>query len=124
MMFQTEAISCPIIAQKLESLGYKSFSEIQTTILSKLNAEPDSLNNLIALSPNGSGKSLAIALYISLKKPKSSLIVAPTREIAVQLHEYLSLIFSDPNPNPNNKEENNNNNNLGICMIGGLDSKV
>ena len=57
--------------------GYGSFQALFDIDI-KVNAG----EAVAVIGPNGSGKSLAIAIYISLKKPSSSLILAPTREIA------------------------------------------
>ncbi len=86
----------------VEKLNYTRLSEIQQLVLDA----HDSTKSLIVQSKNGSGKSFALTLLLLLRKPKLSIVIAPTREIAVQLHTFLSL-FTDES----------------VLLIGGLELK-
>jgi len=100
-------LPAPILSLLGNKLGYKDLSSIQKSVCSHLKSE-NSRANFIAKAKNGSGKSLAltIALFNNLKdQPKSTeneqsigiqgLVLAPTREIAIQLFDFFNLLVKE-----------------------------
>ena len=92
----------------VDQLHYSDLSEIQQLVVKHFKSDQAS-NNMIAKSKNGTGKSLALTLCVvnllnqlSEENPEnddsvdvvypSALLLAPSREIAMQLQEYFSLI--------------------------------
>ncbi len=91
-------IKNPIISKNLLSKGFTDLSDIQNKILDIFQNKKD----LLVTSQTGSGKTIAYFLSIqneiSLNKIKdnsspSVLIVAPTRELAIQVYEEASWVF-------------------------------
>ena len=104
-----------------EDLKYENLSQIQQLIIQHIKSYPDSTPNIIAKSKNGSGKSLALCLLLldtlgllkqsddDYAEPEPAntesngfqvaqiegVVLAPTREIAIQLHEYYNLLVKD-----------------------------
>ena len=72
-----------ILTQKL---NFTTLSPVQCQVLDHYNS-----GNLIVQSKNGSGKSLALTLLVLMRNPKMCIVVAPTREIAIQLHDLINL---------------------------------
>lgn len=72
------------VSEILQNLGIEKLSEMQEKAL-QLNND----NDLILLSPTGSGKTLAYLFQIlkSLQKGKTCLIIAPSRELSIQITE-------------------------------------
>ena len=87
-----------IISKNLINRGFTKLSDIQNKILDISENKRD----LLVTSQTGSGKTIAYFLSIqneiSLKKVKESsspnvLIVAPTRELAIQVYEEACWVF-------------------------------
>ena len=104
-----------IISNNLLSRGFTELSDIQNKILDIYENKKD----LLVTSQTGSGKTIAYFLSIqdeiSLKKVKensspSVLIIAPTRELAIQVYEEAIWVFKDENINV-------------VTTIGGMDIK-
>ena len=103
------------ISNNLLSRGFTELSDIQNKILDVYQNKKD----LLVTSQTGSGKTIAYFLSIqdeiSLKKVKeksspSVLIVAPTRELAIQVYEEALWVFKSENINV-------------VTTIGGMDIK-
>ena len=103
------------ISNNLLSRGFTELSDIQNKILDVYQNKKD----LLVTSQTGSGKTIAYFLSIqdeiSLKKIKeksspSVLIVAPTRELAIQVYEEALWVFKSENINV-------------VTTIGGMDIK-
>ena len=103
------------ISNNLLSRGFTELSDIQNKILDVYQNKKD----LLVTSQTGSGKTIAYFLSIqdeiSLKKVKeksspSVLIIAPTRELAVQVYEEALWVFKSENINV-------------VTTIGGMDIK-
>lgn len=76
----------PYIQQRLEALGFKQLNNMQQTALD-VYADND---NLILLSPTGSGKTIAFLLPMAMQlndslKEIQTLIIVPSRELALQI---------------------------------------
>ncbi len=104
-----------IISNNLLSRGFTELSDIQNNILDIYQNKKD----LLVTSQTGSGKTIAYFLSIqdeiSLKKVKensspSVLIIAPTRELAIQVYEEALWVFKGEDINV-------------ITTIGGMDIK-
>ena len=103
------------ISNNLLSRGFTELSDIQNKILDVYQNKKD----LLVTSQTGSGKTIAYFLSIqdeiSLKKVKeksspSVLIIAPTRELAIQVYEEALWVFKSENINV-------------VTTIGGMDIK-
>ena len=103
------------ISNNLLSRGFTELSDIQNKILDVYQNKKD----LLVTSQTGSGKTIAYFLSIqdeiSLKKVKenstpSVLIIAPTRELAIQVYEEALWVFKSENINI-------------VTTIGGMDIK-
>ena len=103
------------ISNNLLSRGFTELSDIQNKILDVYQNKKD----LLVTSQTGSGKTIAYFLSIqdeiSLKKVKeksspSVLIIAPTRELAIQVYEEALWVFKSENINV-------------VTIIGGMDIK-
>ena len=103
------------ISNNLLSRGFTELSDIQNKILDVYQNKKD----LLVTSQTGSGKTIAYFLSIqdeiSLKKVKeksspSVLIIAPTRELAIQVYEEALWVFKGVNINV-------------VTTIGGMDIK-
>ncbi len=103
------------ISNNLLSRGFTKLSDIQNKILDVYQNKKD----LLVTSQTGSGKTIAYFLSIqdeiSLKKVKeksspSVLIIAPTRELAIQVYEEALWVFKSENINV-------------VTTIGGMDIK-
>ena len=103
------------ISNNLLSRGFSELSDIQNKILDVYQNKKD----LLVRSQTGSGKTIAYFLSIqdeiSLKKVKeksspSVLIIAPTRELAIQVYEEALWVFKSENINV-------------VTTIGGMDIK-
>ena len=78
----------PSLIQAVTELGYETFTPIQSAALPLLLDKKD----LIALAQTGTGKTAAFALPILMqidlkKRAPQALVIAPTREIAIQTAE-------------------------------------
>ena len=103
------------ISNNLLSRGFTELSDIQNKILDVYQNKKD----LLVTSQTGSGKTIAYFLSIqdeiSLNKVKeksspSVLIIAPTRELAIQVYEEALWVFKSENINV-------------VTTIGGMDIK-
>ncbi len=76
----------------LKNLGFSEFNEMQQTTL----ATGKNNNNLLLLAPTGSGKTVAYILNtlskLENKEGVQSLILAPTRELVLQIESVLKLM--------------------------------
>lgn len=83
------------LQSKLNANGISSFTPIQTQVIP---AFLNSFDSLVALAPTGSGKTLSYVLplldYISKNPASSSLIVLPTRDLALQVLSVVNLYKS------------------------------
>lgn len=66
----------------IKALGFESLNDMQTSMLECKN------NNIILLSPTGSGKSVAFLLPLVLSGEKA-IIIAPTRELSQQIESVI-----------------------------------
>ena len=87
------------LATNLKLRGYTEFTPIQKAIMEKENTGRDA----IVSAQTGSGKTIAFGLSIvsnipnnnnKVKKPPSVLIIAPTRELALQVQNELVWLYS------------------------------
>lgn len=92
----------PSLAQALENKGYTTLTPVQQAVLEQQNNEQD----LLVSAQTGSGKTVAygIAMASTLLKNKEqfaaaklplALIIAPTRELALQVHQELSWLYAN-----------------------------
>lgn len=84
----------PWLVKKLNLIGIKKASEIQRKVIPYIVKEK---KNVFACSRTGSGKTLAYVLPILERlmvdpRPYFALILAPTRELANQIHEIIKLL--------------------------------
>ncbi|MDD6209348.1 MAG: DEAD/DEAH box helicase [Bacteroidales bacterium] len=84
-----------IIGRSLAKAGVESLNEMQVTVLE----ESKRSNDLILLSPTGSGKTLAFLLPLLLRldsesKSVQALIIAPSRELALQIEQVFRSLGS------------------------------
>lgn len=83
----------PTLSQSLEQLGFSTPTPIQAISATKAHVDDE---NLLLFAPTGSGKTLAYllpALSKAIEQHGTVLMVAPTRELAVQLmRDALSLL--------------------------------
>ncbi|EUK17622.1 DEAD/DEAH box helicase [Commensalibacter papalotli (ex Servin-Garciduenas et al. 2014)] len=92
----------PSLAQALERKGYASLTPVQEAVLENENPHQD----LLVSAQTGSGKTVAYGIamaptllenkntFQSANKPQA-LIIAPTRELALQVHQELCWLFAD-----------------------------
>ncbi|WP_166335688.1 DEAD/DEAH box helicase [Sphingobacterium chungjuense] len=84
--------------QYLANLGITALNEMQQQVSSTYNAA----NDLLLLSPTGSGKTLAFSLIIQKRLSDEAtgkiqaLIIAPTRELALQIEQVLRKMPNHP----------------------------
>ena len=93
--------------------GFTSFTDVQKTVIDKKNSNRD----LLVSSKTGSGKTLAYGLSISdqilntkiiVNSTPTGLIVAPTRELALQVFEEIIWLYKKTNL-------------IAVTSIGGMD---
>ena len=79
----------------LKNLGFQDLKDIQTETISSFKEE----NNLVLIAPTGSGKTLAFLLPIleSLTPDKynQALIIAPARELAIQIEQVFKSLRTE-----------------------------
>ena len=91
----------PCILRALSEANYHEPTSIQKNVLEKVKANPN--NDILGSAPTGSGKTLAFLLPILMnhhlnQSPSpnsnslSSLIIVPTRELALQIKKELDLV--------------------------------
>ncbi|MFD2599550.1 DEAD/DEAH box helicase [Sphingobacterium corticis] len=84
--------------QYLSNLNIGALNEMQETVVSSYRSEHD----LLLLSPTGSGKTLAFSLIIQKRMDWNkvgqiqSLVIAPTRELALQIEQVLRKMPNQP----------------------------
>ncbi len=96
------AISNPALAAALDARGYKSLTPVQAAVVASDAGERD----LLVSAQTGSGKTVAYGLALSstllggeTRFPQAdlplALIVAPTRELALQVRQELGWLYAD-----------------------------
>ena len=77
--------------QELSKLGFSEPTLIQAKVFEHFNKR-----DILAKAPTGSGKSLSFLLPLSKKEPSTlhTLIITPTRELAIQLQELFKKLHS------------------------------
>src|SRR5205085_5215564 len=89
--FRALGVSVEVV-DALESAGFLAPFKIQTLVLADALAGTD----VLAKSPTGSGKTLAFALpiveRIQSSSSPSALVLVPTRELALQVADEITLI--------------------------------
>lgn len=92
------------LAQALENKGYKSLTPVQQAVLEQQDPHQD----LLVSAQTGSGKTVAYGIAMAptllgdkpnFNAPNSpqALIIAPTRELALQVHQELTWLFANTN---------------------------
>jgi hypothetical protein len=95
----------PSLSSSLQKLGFSSPTTIQAASAGRSKEE-----NLIMIAPTGSGKTLAYllpAIEKALAVGGTVLVVAPTRELSVQLNYVASSILANLTPDGNEYESEN-----------------
>ena len=95
----------PFLSSSLQKLGFSSPTPIQAASAGRSKDE-----NLIMIAPTGSGKTLAYLLPAfekALAVGGTVLVVAPTRELSVQLNYVASSILANLTPDENEYESEN-----------------
>tara|TARA_B100000700_G_scaffold279285_1_gene328087 strand:- start:76 stop:1488 length:1413 start_codon:yes stop_codon:yes gene_type:complete len=99
--------------ENIKDKGFTSFTDVQKTVIDEKNNNRD----LLVSSKTGSGKTLAYGLSISghilnskvkVNSTPTGLIVAPTRELALQVFEEILWLFKNTNL-------------IAVTSIGGMD---
>jgi hypothetical protein len=95
----------PSLSTSLQKLGFSAPTPIQAASAARSKEE-----NLIMIAPTGSGKTLAYllpAIEKALAVGGTVLVVAPTRELSVQLNYVASSILANLTPDENEYESEN-----------------
>ncbi|CAI3956662.1 Superfamily II DNA and RNA helicase (SrmB) (PDB:3RRM) [Commensalibacter communis] len=92
------------LAQALENKGYKTLTPVQQAVLEQQDPHQD----LLVSAQTGSGKTVAYGIamaptllgnktHFSAPSAPQALIIAPTRELALQVHQELTWLYADTN---------------------------
>ncbi|CAI3950000.1 Superfamily II DNA and RNA helicase (SrmB) (PDB:3RRM) [Commensalibacter communis] len=92
------------LAQALENKGYKTLTPVQQAVLEQQDPHQD----LLVSAQTGSGKTVAYGIamaptllgnktHFSAASAPQALIIAPTRELALQVHQELTWLYADTN---------------------------
>ena len=88
----------PAIIQSLAAMGYTKPTQIQAEVITYLMKDKDATLDVVALAQTGSGKTAAFGVPLLEKldagvNQVQALVLAPTRELAVQIEEVLSKMM-------------------------------
>ncbi|MDI2112597.1 DEAD/DEAH box helicase [Commensalibacter nepenthis] len=92
------------LAHALENKGYKSLTPVQQAVLEQQDPHQD----LLVSAQTGSGKTVAYGIamaptllgnktHFNAPSAPQALIIAPTRELALQVHQELTWLYADTN---------------------------
>ena len=88
----------PLILQGIEKMGFESMTDIQTKVI------PLALkgNDIIGQAPTGTGKTIAFTIPVlneidSESRKVQAIIIAPTRELAVQIAKEVNTVSKEMN---------------------------
>ena len=88
----------PAIIQSLAAMGYTKPTQIQAEVITYLMKDKDATLDVVALAQTGSGKTAAFGVPMlekldASKNQVQALVLAPTRELAVQIEEVMSKMM-------------------------------
>src|SRR4051794_14848952 len=91
----------PALAQAIDARGYETLTDVQSAVI----AEEARGRDLIVSAKTGSGKTIAFGLAIATEllaedslwasRAPLSLVIAPTRELAIQVSKELQWLYAE-----------------------------